>query len=316
MIHILPATTQQSLALARLARETFVDAFGKDNDKVNLNEYVTQAFSDSTIRQELTDPAADFYLAYEGEAPLGYLKLRKGEGPDQLRGQCVLELQRIYVHQHAIGRGIGAQLMKTAITSARQQNADTLWLGVWEHNPTAITFYQKWGFSIFGSHLFHMGHDPQTDLLMQAMIHPSVTYHPAGQPDLPAICQLLVDQQLPVDDLSGNISFFVARDDAGELVATGGVEHYGKCGLLRSVAVRADQQGRGIGQQLVKYVEQAAMARGTEDLFLLTTTAPEFFRRWGFASVDRAAVPEEIRSTTEFSSVCPASAVCLHKRLV
>ena len=316
MVHILPATLQHGPALAQLARQTFIHTFSEDNSKADLDEYVTQAFSDTTIHQELADPDSTFYLASEGDSLLGYLKVRKGKVPEQLQGQHTLELQRIYVLQPTITRGIGTKLMKTAITHARQQGAGTLWLGVWERNYTAIAFYRKWGFLTFGSHTFYMGQDPQTDLLMQCAIHPSVTFHPVGQADLPAIRQLLMDQQLPTDDLSEDISFFVARNDSGELVATSGVEGYGPYGLLRSVAVRADHQGHGIGQALVKYTEQSAMNRGINELFLLTTTAPGFFQRWGFESVERTAVPEAIRSTTEFESVCPSTAICMGKSLL
>ena len=166
-MQIVPATVQHSTLLANLGRQTFVDAFGKDNNEADLNEYVDQAFNESTIRQELRDPNATFYIAYEDKIPVGYLKLRKGRGPDQLRAKRVLELQRIYVHQHAIGRGVGARLMQTAITQALRRNAEVLWLGVWEHNPTAMAFYRKWGFRVFGSYTFYVGQDPQTDLLMQ-----------------------------------------------------------------------------------------------------------------------------------------------------
>ena len=164
MVHIIPAAAQHSAVLASLSQQTFVDAFGKDNNPADLNAYVSQAFSKATIRQELLDPSCSFYLAYLHEEPIGYLKLRQGSTPRALQDRKALELQRIYVQQRAVGRGIGARLMQTAIDYARQAGHRVLWLGVWERNPSAIAFYRKWGFAKFGTHTFMIGQDAQTDL--------------------------------------------------------------------------------------------------------------------------------------------------------
>jgi ribosomal protein S18 acetylase RimI-like enzyme len=40
------------------------------------------------------------------------------------------------------------------------------WLGVWEHNPRAITFYGKLGFVACGEQVFPLGNDPQRDIVM------------------------------------------------------------------------------------------------------------------------------------------------------
>ena len=171
MIHVAPASSHDSALLATLGYQTFVDAFGKDNNEADLRAYVEQAFSEPTIRQELSDSNASFYIAYQKDDPAGYLKLRQGQVPDQLQGRRVLELQRIYVHQHALGQGIGARLMQTAVDYARERRYEVLWLGVWERNPSAIAFYQKWGFAKFGSHTFMIGQDAQTDWLMQKQLN-------------------------------------------------------------------------------------------------------------------------------------------------
>ena len=167
MVNIIPAAEQHSAVLASLSQQTFVDAFGKDNNPVDLHDYVSQAFDEATIRQELLDPNSAFYLAYLQEEPIGYLKLRRGSTPDALRDYQALELQRIYVRQRVVGQGIGARLMQTAIDYARQARHRVLWLGVWEHNPSAIAFYRKWGFTKFGTHTFMIGQDAQTDWLMR-----------------------------------------------------------------------------------------------------------------------------------------------------
>ena len=167
MVHIIPAAAQHSAALASLSQQTFVDAFGKDNNPADLHNYVSRAFSETTIRQELLDPNSAFYLACLHEEPIGYLKLRRGGTPRALPDCKALELQRIYVQQRVVGRGIGARLMQTAIDYARQAGHRVLWLGVWEHNPSAIAFYRKWGFTKFDTHTFMIGQDAQTDWLMR-----------------------------------------------------------------------------------------------------------------------------------------------------
>ncbi len=167
MVNIVPAAAQHSAILASLSQQTFVDAFGEDNNPADLNAYVSQAFSEATIRQELLDVSSAFYLAYLHEEPIGYLKLRRGGTPRVLQDYKALELQRIYVQQRAVGRGIGARLMQTAVDYAHQAGCHVLWLGVWEHNPLAIAFYQKWGFTKFDTHSFMIGRDAQTDWLMQ-----------------------------------------------------------------------------------------------------------------------------------------------------
>jgi ribosomal protein S18 acetylase RimI-like enzyme len=78
-----------------------------------------------------------------------------------------MEIVRLYVLPESIGHGIGARLMQECIDTATSRGFETLWLGVWERNGRAIQFYQKWGFEEVGSHIFQLGSDAQTDLIMQ-----------------------------------------------------------------------------------------------------------------------------------------------------
>ena len=78
-----------------------------------------------------------------------------------------VELSRLYAHQKRIGQGVGQMLMDACVERAKAENCDVMWLGVWEYNPRAQRFYEKNGFSVVGSHVFLLGKDEQTDLLMQ-----------------------------------------------------------------------------------------------------------------------------------------------------
>lgn len=78
-----------------------------------------------------------------------------------------MEIARIYALQSYIGKGVGSALMKKCIDQACELNKEIIWLGVWEKNQKAIHFYRKWGFEKFGTHIFILGDDPQTDWLMK-----------------------------------------------------------------------------------------------------------------------------------------------------
>ena len=77
-----------------------------------------------------------------------------------------MEIRRIYVLQEVFGKGMGSKLIAASLNEARQRVCDIVWLGVWEKNQRAIEFYRKWGFREVGSHIFLLGDDPQTDLIM------------------------------------------------------------------------------------------------------------------------------------------------------
>jgi ribosomal protein S18 acetylase RimI-like enzyme len=93
--------------------------------------------------------------------------MKMGEIPAGLNSTKTIEIERIYSTQEYIGKKAGKSLMEACLDVAREQDCETIWLGVWEHNPRAIAFYEKWGFEKFGSHPFLLGTDLQTDLLMK-----------------------------------------------------------------------------------------------------------------------------------------------------
>lgn len=134
--------------------------------------------------------------------------------------------------------------------------------------------------------------------------------------DLPAIRALLAASGLPGADLTPAHlgSFWLQRDAAG-LVGVVGLEPRGLAALVRSLAVRTDARGRGLGGALLAYAESQAAVLGIETLYLLTTTAERFFAAHGYTEIPREAAPPPIRATAEFAELCPASSVCLTKRV-
>jgi len=127
--------------------------------------------------------------------------------------------------------------------------------------------------------------------------------------------RLLADEDLPTADLHESpATLYVARA-AGERVGAGGIEVYGDVALLRSVVVEPDARGRGLGTALCAALERRAAERGVTDLYLLTTTAAEFFADRGYERIDRVEAPPAVRATREFDALCSDAAVAMRRPL-
>lgn len=138
---------------------------------------------------------------------------------------------------------------------------------------------------------------------------------PAREGDLAAVQALLRDAALPWDDVAPHFGAFLVGEQGGALVACAGFERYGAEALVRSVAIAAPLRSRGLGAALCDTLLGDARRRGVREAYLLTTTAPRFFARQGFAPIPRADAPAAIRATREFAELCPASAVVMHRAL-
>lgn len=119
---------------------------------------------------------------------------------------------------------------------------------------------------------------------------------------------------LPIDDLGAEARVYELRDDGGAL-GWAALERFGGDALLRSVVIAPHRRGEGVGADLVGKIGAEAKQSGISRLWLLTETAEPFFARIGFARAVRDGAPSAIRETSEFSTVCPASAVCMSKAL-
>ena len=134
--------------------------------------------------------------------------------------------------------------------------------------------------------------------------------------DAAQIRALLESEDLPVTDLwTSAPQFLVACDVSDQIVAAGGLQWFGKTALLRSVVVAPSARGKGLGQRVVQALEGAAREGNAAQLVLLTLTAESFFERQGFRVIDRRSVPDDVQSSEEFRSLCPASAICMAKKL-
>lgn len=126
---------------------------------------------------------------------------------------------------------------------------------------------------------------------------------------------LLTTENLPVADLPVTLDNFVVALQDDELAGVAGLEIYNSYGLLRSLAVDNRFRSKGIALQLLNAVEALAVENKLEALYLLTETAQGYFARNGFTTVERAAIPAEVHTSSEFSHVCPQSAIAMKKTL-
>lgn len=136
-----------------------------------MNKYLDEVFSSANLSIELNDKKAEFYFAKLDDKVIGYLKLNFGESQTEIRDDNGLEIERIYVLKEFHGKNVGQLLYNKAIQIAREKNKDYVWLGVWEENPRAINFYKKNGFVAFDKHLFQLGNDLQTDIMMKLKLN-------------------------------------------------------------------------------------------------------------------------------------------------
>jgi diamine N-acetyltransferase len=163
------ATPDDAKLLTDLAYTTFWDAFAHHpkNAPDDLNYYMRQAFNVEQISAELDDPKNIFLIAeIDGEAA-GYSKIIVDNIEPGITAERPVELSRLYSHQKHLGKGVGQKLMDACFERAVAEDRDVMWLGVWEYNPRAQRFYEKNGFRVVGSHVFQLGKDSQTDLLME-----------------------------------------------------------------------------------------------------------------------------------------------------
>jgi len=137
----------------------------------------------------------------------------------------------------------------------------------------------------------------------------------ASHQDLEAVQRLLTEHHLPLDGLADHMeAAFVARMN-GRVVGSAALELYAGGALLRSVAVTSTLHGEGLGRELTEAAIRLAASRRVPAIYLLTTTAETFFPRFGFELIRRDEVPASVRTSIEFASACPASAIVMRKIL-
>ncbi|MBC5775379.1 GNAT family N-acetyltransferase [Pontibacter sp. KCTC 32443] len=169
-INIKRVTLNDIIQLQEIGRQTFSETFSAGNSEENMAAYLEEGFSKEKLTAELNNPDSEFYFALLNNKVIGYLKLNFGQSQTELQDDKALEIERIYVLKEFHGQNVGQLLYEKAMQIAKQKNAAYVWLGVWEENPRAINFYKKNGFVAFDKHIFRLGNDEQTDIMMKLQL--------------------------------------------------------------------------------------------------------------------------------------------------
>ena len=156
--------------LQKIGKQTFFETFASANTKEDMDAYLDEAFSIEKLTSELNNKNTEFYFAIWENKQIGYLKINIGQSQTALQDDKAIEIERIYVLKDFHGKEVGQALFEKALQISIIRNAEYIWLGVWEENPRAIKFYKKNGFVEFDKHVFKLGNDDQTDIMMKRML--------------------------------------------------------------------------------------------------------------------------------------------------
>lgn len=156
--------------LREIGERTFIETFSSENSSENMAAYLESAFTTEKIKSELTNINSEFYFAEMEGGVVGYLKVNFNDSQTELKVSNALEIERIYVLKEFHGKKVGQILYDKAIEIAKSKCLNSVWLGVWEQNSRAIRFYEKNGFKVFDKHIFKLGEDEQTDIMMKLEI--------------------------------------------------------------------------------------------------------------------------------------------------
>lgn len=152
--------------LSKLAKKTFYDTFVNTCTVDDMNSFLEECYSIKATIKDIQDPNRFFYFYTINNKAVGYISFKEGnDGFAELKQFKALELKRLYIEKNFFGKGVAQSLMNFYLSYCIENDYEIAWLGVWEHNERAKTFYKKFGFEDSGySHPFPIGNTPQTDL--------------------------------------------------------------------------------------------------------------------------------------------------------
>lgn len=165
-IQLKKCTVEDLGTLQEISIETFSETFKNQNSPENMEAYLAKAFNFKQLEKEILNGSSEFYFVYSNQEIAGYLKVNTNDAQSEKMGDDSLEIERIYIRRKFHKQGLGKLLINKAIEMAATRNKEKIWLGVWEKNENAISFYEKMGFVHTGYHSFYMGEEEQMDYIM------------------------------------------------------------------------------------------------------------------------------------------------------
>lgn len=164
------AQRRDASQLAEVAEAMFRTTFGAVNSPDDMEMHCRSSYGEGIQAREILDPTMETLISDDSGQIVGFAQLRWSKAPACVSEGSAGEIQRLYVATEWHGRGVARSLMDAAIEEMKRRGSKIVWLGVWERNPRAIAFYKKLGLVEVGEHVFHLGRDPQRDIVMQRAI--------------------------------------------------------------------------------------------------------------------------------------------------
>ncbi|EHJ07229.1 GNAT family N-acetyltransferase [Staphylococcus simiae] len=167
MGEIVTISSADAEELVALAKKTFYNTFKGNYDDKDFEQFFNVNYTVEKFDNEINNPKSFHYFYQVNGKNVGYLHLNIDDAQTEDMGEAYLEVQRIYFDEAFQGGGRGSEFIKLAEQVARQHHKNKIWLGVWEHNPQALSFYKSHGFKVVGEHHFRTGEVVDTDLIME-----------------------------------------------------------------------------------------------------------------------------------------------------
>ncbi len=161
------ANVNDAILLRKLSEDTFRDTYTEFNTPENMEAHIAKNFSIEAIINDLQSPQNQYFIIEHDTQIVAFAKLVKDHRTKGLTNKKVVEIERFYVDKSLHGQQLGRKLMDFCTNWSKENNFETIWLGVWENNQNAMEFYKKMGFEFLDKHIFVLGTEIQTDFTMK-----------------------------------------------------------------------------------------------------------------------------------------------------
>ncbi len=170
-ITIQVASPLDNIAISEIGKTTFYETWSPVNTEEDMQEYMKTSFDPELLKAELNNGSVNtFLLAFDAEKVVGYAKIRRDRTYEEFKNDQVIEVERIYVIKNYQDKKVGKALMDKCMEIATEERHKWIWLGVNIDNLKAISFYKKYGFTIFGEKAFQLGDAVDNDYLMKKQL--------------------------------------------------------------------------------------------------------------------------------------------------
>jgi ribosomal protein S18 acetylase RimI-like enzyme len=167
-VSLRPARAEDAPAIATLATDAFVAAFGHLYRREDLAAFLAEHRTPEVYRAHLADPRSRLALAESDGAPAGYALIHApSEFASESDASHPLALHQLYCAPGMTGRGTGAALMEWALGEARSLGCDAVQLSVFSENYAAQRFYARYGFSKVAEIGFMVGDQRDKEFLFE-----------------------------------------------------------------------------------------------------------------------------------------------------